>query len=122
MTTVFKHPSELLQAQGKQLGASDWLTVAAGPWMAWLLDDSEGRFLDVAAADSRACPVRWQLANTLLAAVAGLPGRIVFGCDIRAHCETPRPIDTTSGAQVRRFVPFRAAAPIQVPGASPAPV
>ena len=27
MTTVFKHPSELLQAEGKQLGASDWLTV-----------------------------------------------------------------------------------------------
>lgn len=27
MTTVFKHPSELLQAEGKQLGTSDWLTV-----------------------------------------------------------------------------------------------
>lgn len=27
MTTVFKHPSELLQAEGRQLGASDWLTV-----------------------------------------------------------------------------------------------
>lgn len=27
MTTVFKHPSELLQAEGKQLGCSEWLTV-----------------------------------------------------------------------------------------------
>ena len=27
MTTVFKHPSELLDNVGKQLGASDWLTV-----------------------------------------------------------------------------------------------
>lgn len=27
MTTVFKHPSELLENVGKQLGASEWLTI-----------------------------------------------------------------------------------------------
>ncbi len=27
MTRVFKHPSELLQAQGEQLGKSDWLEI-----------------------------------------------------------------------------------------------
>jgi acyl dehydratase len=27
MTTIFKHPNELLTAAGKQLGVSDWLTI-----------------------------------------------------------------------------------------------
>ncbi len=27
MTTIFKHPSELLENVGKQLGTSDWLTI-----------------------------------------------------------------------------------------------